>query len=116
MSSVATVSDARVVFVTAPSEAVAEQLVRAVVSERLAACGTLFPGVRSLYRWKGELCEDTEVQILLKTCAGAVDALTARLVEIHPYEVPEVLAVSVAAGLPAYLSWVGAQVVATPGD
>ena len=116
MSSVATVSDARVVFVTAPSEDVAEALVRAVVSERLAACGTLLPGARSLYRWKGELCEDVEVQILLKTREGTVDALAARLVELHPYEVPEVLAVPVTAGLPAYLAWVGAQVADPAGN
>lgn len=116
MSSVATVSDARVVFVTAPNEAAAAELVRAVVSEGLAACGTLVPGVRSIYRWKGEICEDAEVLVLFKTLASAVDALTARVVALHPYEVPEVLAVPVSAGLPAYLSWIGAGVVTTPGD
>ena len=116
MSSVATVSDARVVFVTAPSEAVAVQLTRALVSEGLAACGTLVPGVRSIYRWKGEICDDAEVLVLFKTQAERVHALTERIQALHPYEVPEVLAVPVASGLPAYLDWIEAQVPSAGRD
>lgn len=106
MSTVAAVSDARVVFVTAPSEAVALDLARALVSERLAACSNLIPGVRSVYRWKGEICDDAEVLLVFKTRAALVDRLAARVAALHPYEVPEVVALPVSSGLPAYLSWI----------
>jgi len=98
--------DARMVWMTAPSEAVALALVRALVSERLAACGTLIPGARSVYRWQGAVQDEPEVLIVLKTQAELVPALTARALELHPYEVPEVLSVAVADGSCAYLRWI----------
>lgn len=100
----------RIVFVTAPTTDVAAGLARALVSERLAACGNLVPGLRSIYAWKGEICDEPEVLLLLKTTADRVDALAARLAALHPYEVPEVVAVPIDAGLPAYLAWIGENV------
>ncbi|HEX6693899.1 MAG TPA: divalent-cation tolerance protein CutA [Longimicrobiales bacterium] len=99
-------TDARIVFVTAPDAETAERLVTAAVEQRLAACGNIVPGVVSLYRWNGVVQRDAEVLVLLKTTAARVEALTARIAALHPYEVPEVLSVGVDAGLPAYLAWV----------
>jgi len=80
-----------------------------LVEERLAACVNLLPGVRSVYRWQGELQRAEEVQLMIKTTRDRLDALTARIVELHPYELPEVIAVEVAGGLAAYLDWIGEQ-------
>jgi periplasmic divalent cation tolerance protein len=100
------VTDARVVLVTAPDATAAERLVRTLVDERLVACGSIVPGVISIYHWQGELHRDHEVQILLKTKESRVAALLERVPALHPYEVPEVLVLPVAAGLGPYLDWV----------
>jgi len=76
------------------------------VSKRLAACASLVPGVRSVYRWKGKVEEADETLLVLKTPASRVRALVAAVVELHPYEVPEVLALPAAEVLPAYAKWV----------
>lgn len=102
-------SPVRVVFVTAPDVEAAAALVRSLVTERLAACGNLVPGITSIYRWEGEVHEDPEVLLILKTSEAQVEALVRRVAELHPYDVPEVLALPVDQGLPAYLSWVGSE-------
>lgn len=96
------------VFVTAPP-AVATELARRVVDERLVACAQRVPGVNSVYRWEGKVCEEVEELLILKTRAGRFEALRARLVELHPYDVPEIVALSAREGLPAYLRWVAEQ-------
>ena len=106
----------RLVFVTTPDEAVAVALARALVGERLAACGNLVPGLRSIYAWQGEIHDEPEVLLLLKTTADRVDALAARVSTLHPYAVPEVVAVAVDGGLPAYLAWIGENVGPNDGD
>ncbi len=93
------------VFSTFPDEQVAARVVRALLEERLVACGTLLPGARSLYRWEGALAGEREVVALLKTRKQDWPALLSRLHELHPYEVPECVAVRVAAGAPKYLAW-----------
>jgi periplasmic divalent cation tolerance protein len=99
-----------VVLVTAPSQDVAESIVTAVVEARLAACGNIVPGLVSIYRWQGAVQRDAEVLILFKTTAGAVAALTERVVALHPYDVPEVLVLPATAGSEPYLAWVRASV------
>ena len=94
---------------TCPDADTAQRLARALVEERLAACVSLLPGVASTYRWQGKVERADEVQLLAKTSADRRDALIARLTELHPYELPEILAVETAAGLPAYLDWVAAE-------
>lgn len=94
---------------TCPDADTAQRLARIVVEERLAACVSLLPGAVSTYRWQGRVEQATEVQLLAKTPADRRDALMARLAELHPYELPEILAVETAAGLPAYLDWVTAE-------
>ena len=99
-------SDTRIVFVTAPDDGIAERIGRAIVEENLAACVNLLPRVRSIYRWQGVVEEASEILMLVKTTAMRVDALRARIVELHPYEVPEFLAVDVTSGFKPYLDWI----------
>lgn len=94
---------------TCPDADTAQRLARILVEERLAACVSLLPGGVSTYRWQGRVEQATKVQLLAKTPADRRDALMARLAELHPYELPEILAVETAAGLPAYLDWVTAE-------
>ncbi|MCP1582881.1 divalent-cation tolerance protein CutA [Pseudoxanthomonas mexicana] len=94
---------------TCPDADTAQRLARILVEERLAACVSLLPGGVSTYRWQGRVEQATEVQLLAKTPADRRDALMARLAELHPYELPEILAVETAAGMPAYLDWVTAE-------
>jgi periplasmic divalent cation tolerance protein len=103
-------TEVRVVLNTAPSIEVAERIAGALVEERLAACATVVPGVVSIYRWEGALRREGEVLVVLKTTGERVKSLRSRLVELHPYDVPEVLALSVQAGHEPYLAWVRDEV------
>ena len=94
---------------TAPSAAAAKRLVRALVERRLIACGTVLTGAVSIYRWQGAVVEEDEVVVLLKTTAERWAELAATLPGLHPYEVPELLALPVADGHPPYLDWVRAE-------
>jgi periplasmic divalent cation tolerance protein len=104
-----------VVLTTAPDPATAEALAERLLSERLIACANILPGARSIYRWGGEVQREEEVVVLLKTTGEAFAAVSDRLVQLHPYDVPEVLALSVASGLDAYLRWVGGEVAVGDG-
>lgn len=101
------------VLTTAPSAEVAERIGTALVEERLAACANVLPGVRSVFRWKGEVSRETEAFVVLKTTASRLGDLRRRLIELHPYEVPEMLAFDVREGHPPYLDWVRAEVEAS---
>jgi periplasmic divalent cation tolerance protein len=98
--------EACVVLVTCATAEAAVALASTVVEERLAACGNIVPGVRSIYRWQGAVQEDAEVLLLLKTVAARVPALSARVRDLHSYDVPEVLALPVLGGLQRYLEWI----------
>ena len=97
--------DVVVVLATAPA-AQSEALARALVDQRLCACVNVVPAVRSFFRWQGKVDVADEHLLVIKTTPAAFASLRDRLVEMHPYEVPEVIALPVRAGLPAYLSWV----------
>lgn len=94
------------VLSTAPSAEKAAEIGRTLVDEGLAACVNVVPGVRSIYRWKGEICDDAEALCVIKTRRDRLEALRARLVELHPYEVPEILAFDVTFGHLPYLAWI----------
>lgn len=94
------------VLSSAPSDEVADRIAGTLVEERLAACVTRVPGGRSVYRWQGVTETADETVLLIKTHARRAPDLTRRLQELHPYDVPEVLVLPAAAGLPAYLDWV----------
>jgi len=103
-------TDVVVVLVTAPSAETAADLARTLVEEGLAACGNVVPGVRSIYRWEGKVHDDAEALLLLKTERRLLEALKARLPALHPYQVPELLALPVEGGLAPYLEWIAASV------
>lgn len=94
------------VLSTAPDRETGERLVRTLVEERRIACGNLIPGLLSLYRWEGEVAREEEVLLLLKTRAESVASLFARLAELHPYDVPELVELPVSAVSHAYRRWV----------
>jgi len=102
-------TDALLVFTTLPSADKAAELAKALVEERLAACANLLPAIRSIYRWQGKLQDENEVVVLLKTRAEHLERLKLRILELHPYEVPEVLAVPVEAGYQPYLDWLAGE-------
>ncbi len=88
----------------------AEALARQVVEEGLCACVNVVPGVRSCFRWEGRVETADEVLLVAKTTASLAAALRDRIVALHPYQVPEVLQLAIADGLPAYLQWLVASV------
>jgi periplasmic divalent cation tolerance protein len=98
-----------VVLVTCPTADRAAEIARALVEERLAACGNVVPGLRSIYRWEGKIQEDAEALLVLKTTRERFEALRDRVLALHPYEVPEVIALPIEAGSAAYLAWIAAE-------
>ncbi len=103
-------SEAIVVLVTLPSMEEAQSLGRTLVEERLVACANLLPPIRSIYRWEGEVQEGNEVLVLLKSTTARFEALRARVVELHPYACPEVIALPVQQGHEPYLRWIDESV------
>lgn len=98
------------VLTTLPDAESAETLARKLVEARLAACVNVLAPCRSLYRWQGAVQTESEVPLLIKTSAEGYAALEAGIREAHPYELPEIVAVSIERGLPEYLAWVAAQI------
>jgi periplasmic divalent cation tolerance protein len=99
-------SERVVAFSTVGSPQDAERIARTLVDRRLAACVNILPGVVSIYRWKGELQRDDERMLVIKTRTDRLAALRDALVELHPYELPELVAVPIEDGHAAYLSWI----------
>lgn len=97
------------VLCNAPDADSARTLARALVERRLAACVNILPHCQSIYRWQGQLEDSQEVPLLIKTTAARYGALEAALAALHPYEVPEIVAIPVSHGLPDYMSWVLAE-------
>jgi len=106
----------RVVLVTGPEPATLESIGRVLVEERLAACVNIIPGVTSVYRWEGEIRADSEALAVIKTTEDCVQAARLRVAELHPYDVPEFVALEVVEGSPAYLQWVRESVATGGGD
>lgn len=98
-------SDARIVLMTAPSAEVASNIVRTLVKERVIACGNILPAVTSIYEWQGVLEQNAEALVVMKTVADQLERLEQRINTLHPYEVPELLAMNVSEGNPPYLAW-----------
>jgi periplasmic divalent cation tolerance protein len=98
------------VLTTAPNAEVADRIGETLVEERLVACVNVVPGVRSIFRWKGAVSRETEVLMILKTTTENLAAVSRRVVELHPYEVPEVITFDVSTGHEPYLDWVRAEV------
>ena len=97
------------VLCACPDEPSADGIATMLVEERLAACVNRLPVAASTYRWQGKVCRESEHLLLIKTTRDRFDALCERIVERHPHELPEILAVAVDRGLEGYLSWVSAE-------
>jgi periplasmic divalent cation tolerance protein len=99
-----------VVLVTAPSKDVGRDVARALLEQKLAACVNVVPSIASLYTWEGELCSDEEVLLVIKSTGAAFDELVAAVRDVHPYDVPEIIALPIVAGSQDYLDWIGEAV------
>ncbi len=99
-----------IVLITVPSEAVGRQLADALLEEKLAACVNIIPAVHSLYTWKGEIQNDQEVLLMVKSREDLFeDHLVPAVKALHPYEVPEIIALPIIMGSKSYLNWVGEE-------
>lgn len=101
-----TPDDIRLLYCTCPDAGIAEVIARELVTSRLAACVNIVPGLRSIYLWEAAIQDDAEVLLMIKSKASRIDAITQCIRQHHPYELPEVIAVPIVAGLDAYLDWV----------
>jgi periplasmic divalent cation tolerance protein len=99
-------TDVLVVLCTCPDAAAAGTIAETLLREGLAACVNAVPGIASVYLWQGEIQRDSEVLLLIKSTQARLAELTERVREIHPYELPEIVALPVSGGLPDYLQWV----------
>lgn len=106
-------TDFIIVFVTFPTEDEAARIGRILVEEELTSCMNIIPAVRSIYRWKGEVRNEGEALSVMKTRRALFEALKERVIELHPYEVPEVIATRIEAGHSDYLEWI-AEVTKKP--
>jgi len=111
--SIGSSSEVLLVFCTCPDEETATKIAEALVVERLAACINRLPGLTSVYLWQDKVEHDTEILLLIKTTNTRFEALRTRLCALHPYELPEIVAIPVTKGLPAYLQWINTY---TSGD
>jgi periplasmic divalent cation tolerance protein len=105
-----------IVLTTCADEAGAATLARVLVERGLAACVTRLPGVRSVYRWQGRVCEADEVQMLIKTTVARAAALIAAVAELHPYAEPELITLAATGGSAGYLQWIEDCVAGSAGD
>lgn len=101
------------VITTFPDAEAAADVIRILVEEKLVACGNIFPGVRSLYMWEGKMEDASEVVVVLKTAGALYAKLEKRLLKLHPYETPEVLALEAGAVNRTYAEWIAAAVAAS---
>ena len=97
------------IYVTASAPEEAARIGRALVESRLAACANVFPAMTSIYRWQGEVQEDSEVALVLKTRHGLVDEVVAKVNELHGYDCPCVVALPITSGNPDFLEWIVAE-------
>ncbi len=101
--------DSLLVYCTFPNVESAESMARALVDQRLAACVNVLDSVRSVYRWEGEVCAETECMTIAKTTVSCFELLKAHILKLHPYDCPEVVAVKIEHGHDDYLRWIAAE-------
>lgn len=95
-----------VIAVTVPDETEGRRIAKVLVEERLVACVNIIPGITSIYHWKGEICEDGEALLWIKTREALIPSLQERILQLHPYEVPEIISLAISGGSKDYLSWI----------
>lgn len=106
-----TLADCVIVLVTIPADSEAEAFAEDLISTGVAACVNLLAPMQSIYRWEGEIQNETERQMLIKTTSASVPALWQRVRDLHSYDVPEFLVLPVIDGNEAYLKWIRANVL-----
>jgi periplasmic divalent cation tolerance protein len=99
------------VLTTADSPELAARIANALVEAREAACVNIVPGIRSIYRWEGKVCDEQELLLVIKSTRDRFEAVRARIRQVHTYQVPEVVAVDIETGDPDYLAWLRGQLV-----
>ncbi len=104
-------TDYILVFITTSSEKEGNKIASALVKERLAACVNLIRGVKSTFRWKGQISSEQEILLIAKTKDGLFEKLKKRVLELHSYEVPEIVALPILAGFENYLNWIKKETV-----
>ncbi|TMB10796.1 MAG: divalent-cation tolerance protein CutA [Deltaproteobacteria bacterium] len=102
-------TDAILVLTTLPTADAAVEVAKALIGEKLAACANILPALRSIYRWEGKVQDENEVLVLLKSRQGQYESLKTRILELHPYDVPEILAIPIERGHGAYLDWIASE-------
>ncbi len=95
-----------VVLITVSSPEEGEKIARALVEKRLAACVNIVPGLRSIYHWQGNICDDKELLLMAKTTDALFETLTNEVKALHSYKVPEIIALPIVAGSKEYLNWI----------
>jgi len=99
-------NDIQIVFCTVPDPDCGQRIARHLVEYRLAACVNLLPGIQSVYRWQGEICAEAETLLMIKARTADYKDLESAIRKLHPYELPEIIAVPLSNGLAGYLDWV----------
>jgi len=99
-------SEYAMIISTFPDRETAKKAAKLLIDKRLAACVQMFP-IESVYFWKGDICEDSEIALFIKSRAALFADIADTIRELHPYEVPEIIQLSIADGLPEYLGWIG---------
>jgi len=97
---------ARIILSTIDTSAEAERIARDLVDNRLASCVNISPGLQSVYRWQGEIHSDKELLLIIKTSSDKTDMVIKRIVELHPYDLPEAVVLPIESGHAAYLDWI----------
>ena len=103
-------SEIIIVFVTVPGLREGSRISKAILTSRLAACVNVIPGVQSIYKWKGKIVQEKEAMLVLKTTRPRYRKLEQKIKQLHPYEVPEVIAIPLIFGSPQYIEWVTREV------
>ena len=99
-------SEHLIALCTVPDRQTADRIAETLVEERLAACVNIVPGLTSVYRWQGEVSRDDELLLVIKTVGGQFSTLEAAIHRLHPYELPEIVAVPIVTGSSRYLAWI----------
>ncbi len=98
-----------VIYITVPAREVGEQLASTLVENKLAACVNIVPGISSMYQWQGQVEQDDELLLMVKTRTAYFDRLATLVKKIHPYEVPEIIGLPIVAGSNEYLAWIDGE-------
>jgi len=99
-------SEYAIVLITTPDEEMAAKIAKSLVKNQLAACVSIIPQVRSIYRWEGEICDDNEVQLIVKTVTEVFDQVQRVVKDIHSYDIPEIMLLPIENGSEDYLQWI----------